>query len=249
MIIFLKECSFQISTFLLIFVFLFLVSHLIGCLHFICDREAWSLIRVAQYRVLLIDKLSIRNKFHRSICPLNKWIFTFFSRSFGNWARRLGLQTAVVRWQLTGKRCLNIVLRKLLIPALWSVSFQIVCNAGPWARLFALVWKEIYRRSWNSAALIYILNLFNICDKRHRLLTIVDASIYSISDTHAWNLLIRIMITDTRPKIGGFLRADYLNNMLRMLFFLLKIKLLQVFVKLVYVGQWLIHDGFAIIFA
>jgi len=56
------------------------------------------------------------------------------------------------------------------------------------------------------------------------------------------------MITDTRPKIGGFLRADYLNNMLRMLFFLLKIKLLQVFVKLVYVWQWLIHDGFAIIF-
>ena len=80
-------------------------------------------------------------------------------------------------------------------------------------------------------------------------MTIVDASIYSISDTHAWNLLIRIMITDTRPKIGGFLRADYLNNMLRMLFFLLKIKLLQVFVKLGYVGQWLIHDGFAIIFA
>lgn len=119
---------------------------------------------------------------------------------------------------------------------------QSICDTCPWTCLLSLDLKKIdRRRGLNKPTLIDILHLFDFKD----LLWVV----YAFVDHVDLQVLRVIRFRDLGLAVRRILRAYNFLNVLRVQFCLLQVELLEILVKLINVGHWLIIHSFAVVLA
>lgn len=123
------------------------------------------------------------------------------------------------------------------------------CNTRPWACLFSLTRKKVDRSSINNSASpidVAHLSIVNFWLEGLNTCTVVNTSIYCKCDVL---VLCRIVVLSYTSSCWRLLGTYDFLDVLRMFFSLNQIKLLQTFMKLINIRNWLANNCLPIVFA
>jgi hypothetical protein len=123
------------------------------------------------------------------------------------------------------------------------------CNTRPWACLFSLTRKKVDRSSINNSASpvnVAHLSIVNFWLEGLNTCTVVNTSIYCKCDVL---VLCRIVVLSYTSSCWRLLGTYDFLDVLRMFFSLNQIKLLQTFMELINIRNWLANNCLPIVFA
>ena len=163
-------------------------------------------------------------------------VFTFLLRSIrstgtlllDDWGRIIDL------WHLDIGCCFR---NKELIFSIVIIG----CDSSPTTWLLSLYAKEVFARFLYHYCILKILLVYKLA--AHRLLLLNVFCNFNCQIRSSKNYILRTYY------YLRLMTAHDFRDVLACFFSLLKIKLLQTFMKLIYVRDWLVYNGFSVVFA
>ena len=196
----------------------------------------WLILHQKLWRIHLLQILrrhSLCKRIH-SLNSLNEFLVSF---------RRLFWLLAIQ---------ISLLLSAVIKSVFAGISSRITdcsCNTRPWACLLSLTRKKVDRSSINNSTATVDVAHFSIVDLGLEGLytcAVVDTAINRKCDVLVLRQIVVLSFTSSRWRLLG--TYNFLD-VLRMLFSLNQIKLLQTFMKLINVWNWLADNCLAIVFA